>query len=1082
MPTEDGSLLDALDPNASVVVEACAGSGKTWLLVSRIIRLLMAGVAPGEILAITFTRKGAREMQERLNVWLQDLAINSDDAEVKKFLRERGMADDTQTLSRARGLFETVLTAQPGIKINTFHGWFADLVQRAPLQSGMAKGYTLTESVHALEQEAWQRFAQSLAGTNQSLQQSALDDLFREIGLHNTRMLLASFLAKRAEWWRYSAGQNEPVPFAIEQLQKQTNVDLEIDCIARLFSDVPFDTALTDVASALSSGGKTQQKTLSELERAGAIPDASKRFAAMWPLIFTKQDSVRDLLQKYCLKIGDAASEALAIVSEKMRAASDMTSEQRVVEINRSAFIAGEALLEHYQQLKAERGLLDFTDIEYAAYTLLRHSEHAEYMQYKLDARYRHILLDEFQDTNPLQWMTLQAWLQASSDSGLRPTVFLVGDPKQSIFYFRRADARLFRHATEFLQREYSARVLQQNTSRRSASGVLDGVNAVFAEAKQLSGFLPHLAYQSELPGEVFVLPLPPKDEDTGKSAPRPELRDLLSTPQASEAESRRALEAEELARGLRTIVGNWLIKDGDKQRPIEYRDVMILTRGRTQLRVYEAALRDVGIPYASARKGGLLESLEVQDLMALLQFLLRPSDNLSLVQALRAPLFACSDNDLIVLAKREGADWWQRLVRYGDGLSPTLARAYDCIARWLEWALHLPVHDLLDRIFHEADVEQRYRDAVPVAMKNAVQANLIAFMELSLTLDSGRYPSLSRFLADLRTLQRAPAIESPDEGVLVEAGNAVRILTVHGAKGLEAPLVWLIDATARPKARDGYDVLVTWPTGAEQPTHFSFVTKKAEQGKAREKFLVEEQSILDQEEANLLYVAMTRAKQYLIVSGNQVGNGIGSWYEALSKALPVREITQRVSAPNLAIQAPPIADESKLIADESTSTISHGTRKSFVIDKNRDYGIKLHRLLEQAREGEIPKAISERFLANEEITTRDSLMRQAQSILSAPHLQQFFDTKKFQGARNEVNLVDENGELLRLDRLVEFEDEVWVLDYKSAASQTVNSSELLTDYRAQLARYRRALVAMYPGKTLRSGLIFSDAVLQEIL
>ena len=256
MATEDGGLLNALDPSASVVVEACAGSGKTWLLVSRIVRLLMAGVAPGEILAITFTRKGAREMQERLNTWLEDLATQSDEASVKNFLRERGIADNEEAISRARGLFETVLTAQPGIKINTFHGWFADLVQRAPLQAGMAKGYTLTESVHALAQEAWQRYAQALAGTDASPQQTALDDLFREIGLHSTRKLLASFLAKRAEWWRYGAGQNEPVTFAIAQLQQQTNVSLEVDYFAHLFRDAPFDMALTNLASALASGGK----------------------------------------------------------------------------------------------------------------------------------------------------------------------------------------------------------------------------------------------------------------------------------------------------------------------------------------------------------------------------------------------------------------------------------------------------------------------------------------------------------------------------------------------------------------------------------------------------------------------------------------------------------------------------------------------------------------------------------------------------------------------------------------------------------------------------------------------------------
>jgi ATP-dependent helicase/nuclease subunit A len=1074
-------MLDALDPGASVVVEACAGSGKTWLLVSRIVRLLMAGVAPGEILAITFTRKGAQEMQERLSTWLEELAIHPNDAHVKAFLRERGMPDDAATIARARGLFETALTAQPGIKINTFHGWFADLVQRAPLQAGLAKGFTLTETVHALEQEAWQRYAQSLAMADANPQQNALDELFREVGLHNTRKLLASFLAKRAEWWRFTAGEKEPATFAAEQLMQQCQVNLEADYFVQLFRDASFDDALTRLVAAFESGGKAEQKVFSAFEVAGAILDPSERFAAMKPLIFTKDGDVRDARLKFCAKIGPSATDALMIVGEKMRSAEQHTINQRVVRINRCAFIAGQGLLEHYQALKAERGLLDFTDIEYAAYSLLRHSEHAEYMQYKLDARYRHILLDEFQDTNPLQWMTLQAWLQASSDAGLRPTVFLVGDPKQSIFYFRRADARLFGHATEFLQREYGARVLQQNVSRRSAPAVLDAVNSVFAEAKQLSGFAPHQAFNGKMNGEVYVLPLTALPENVKSLPASSGLRDLLSTPQESETEIRRAMEAAELARGLGTIIGNWTIQDGEKQRPAEYRDVMILTRGRTQLRAYESALRSARIPYTSARKGGLLDSLEAQDLMALLQFLLRPSDNLSLVHALRAPFFACSDEDLIVLAQIRGENWWQRLHSDEQNFSTALARAHACLERWLSLAPQLPVHDLLDRIFHEADVEARYANAVPLSMSKSVQANLTAFMELSLTLDSGRYPSLARFLADLNALRRAPDIEAPDEGTLAEAGDAVRILTVHGAKGLEAPIVWLIDATAKRKPRDGYDVLVTWPTGAERPSHFSFLTTKAEQGKSREIFLAEELAIHEQEEANLLYVAMTRAKQYLIVSGNRVGSGTGSWYEALSQTLQVREIAQSDSVSQAAIVIPIDSDDSISIEEEPLATFPHGTRKSVVVDSNRDYGIKLHSLLETAHDSEISNAIAERILANEENATRENLMRHARSILRAPHLQHFFDPKKFKAASNEVSLVDANGELLRLDRLVEFDDEVWVLDYKSATSQTAQSSALLADYRAQLTCYRGALLEIYPDKLLRCGLIFGDAVLQEV-
>ncbi|MEO7322791.1 MAG: UvrD-helicase domain-containing protein, partial [Burkholderiales bacterium] len=800
MGTEQHSLLAALDPDFSVVVEACAGSGKTWLLVSRIVRLLLAGVAPSEILAITFTRKGAREMQQRLNAWLQKLATDPDDECVKNFLRERGIKNVDELLPQARGLYEKVLAARPGLKINTFHGWFADLLQRAPLQAGVAKGFALTEAVHALEQEAWQRYALSLAGSETSLRQAALDELFREYGLYNTRKLLANFLAKRAEWWSYTAGQKEPVKFAIAQLATQTKVDVDEDIAAALFRDGAFDSALTILVSVLEAGGKSLQKLLRTLSLAAFSTEPAERLAAMMPVIFTKEGPVRDALERCCAKSGAPAAEALAIVSEKMLTAHRSLIEQHMLRTNTSAFIAGHGLLEHYQQLKAERGLLDFTDVEYAAYSLLRHSDHAEYMQYKLDARYRHILLDEFQDTNPLQWMTLQAWLQASCDAGLRPTVFLVGDPKQSVFHFRRADARLFRHATEFLTREYGAHVLQQNESRRSCAGVLDAVNAVFASTRQLSGFAPHRAFDHKLEGAVHLLPLAQTAEgDAQPSSPEQGLRDLLTMPQSSVADLRRALEAGDVARGIAAMVGGCQVQEGGRRRPAEYSDVMILTRRRKPLRDYEFALRAAGIPYASARQGGLLDSLEAHDLMALLQFLLRPSDDLSLVHALRAPLFSCSDEDLIALAQTPGVSWWQRLNAVATKGSPALMRAHTCLARWLQQAPHLPVHDLLDRIFFESDLEWRYRLAVPKAMLRLVQANLIEFMELSLTLDSGRYPSLGRFLAELKVLQRAPDVE--------------------------APIVWIIDATTKPKSHEPYDVLVTWPTGAERPQHFSFLS-----------------------------------------------------------------------------------------------------------------------------------------------------------------------------------------------------------------------------------------------------------------
>lgn len=1079
MAAEPIELLAALDPEKSVVVEACAGSGKTWLLVSRIIRLLLAGVAPGEILAITFTRKGAREMQDRLHGWLEELATKPDEW-VANFLRERGIGGP-ELLPIARGLFEDVLTAQPRIKINTFHGWFAELVQRAPLQAGIAKGYALTEAVHGLEQEAWQRSGAALASAPGSPQQLALDELFRELGLHNTRTLLGRFLNKRPEWWNYTSGQDDPAGFAVEEFSRQVGVDLPSDYPEILFGDNVFRDGLTSVLRALDGGGASQRKVVAGIESAWAMQTVSEQFQALNAAVFTKEGLPRKAVTDFCQKCDDNVRESADLIIARMSAINNALAEQRGLHLNGAAFIAAQSLLEHYQQLKAERSVMDFTDVEYAAYTLLRHSDFAEYMQYKLDSRYRHILLDEFQDTNPLQWMTLQAWLQASSDADLQPTVFLVGDPKQSIFHFRRADARLFAHATEFLRSDYQALVLRQNESRRSGEPILDAVNAVFTTARHLSNFVPHIAHDATMPGATYLVPLPPAPAKLGQSEDKVgALRDLLSTPQTSNDDQRRADEAAELARGIQRIIASWHVQEQGVARPAAYRDIMILTRGRTQLHRYEAALRAAGIPYLSTRHGGLLDSQEAQDLAALLQFLFRPSDNLSLVHALRAPLFGCSDDDLIALAEVSGGDWWQRLNQIDENYSPTLQRARACLQRWLPLAANLPVHDLLDRIYFEADLEQCYQDAAPSAMRQTVQANLMAFIELSLTIDSGRYPSLGRFLDHLTALGNAPDNEAPDEGSVGDIGNVVRILTVHGAKGLESPIVWMIDATFTPKSRDAYDVLVTWPTGAERPDHFSFLSTKNERGVARESYLAEETAIAKQEEANLLYVAMTRAKQYLIVSGNRVGNGAGSWYEALASVLPPSELPAMAPA-NIAVAA--VADSAPKIdlPDWYAQSAAYGERKLSAADPNRDYGIQLHALLEAAHDGAVPRMVATQVLKNADAAMRDALLKQANAILSAPHLRRFFDARHFRVARNEVGMLDREGNLLRIDRIVEFDDSVWVLDYKSAAAEGVRASALMADYRAQMLRYRRALEGIYSDKKLHCGVIFGDAVLEII-
>src|SRR5665811_591791 len=514
----------ALDPQNSVVVEACAGSGKTWLLVSRIVRLLLAGVKPGEILAITFTRKAAQEMQARLHEWLHLLAVQDDDA-VRQFLRERALDDiDDALLAKSRGLYRDALLAQPAITINTFHGWFMQIIQRAPLNAGVPVGMQLLERTSALRDEAWQAFADSLRAAPDGETAQYMQWLFTEYGLYSTRALLENFVHKRAEWWAYTQGQKDAVEWASEQLCNELEVDLDADLIADACADSALQASVQAFAQALATGTETQCGQADKLQAAWELADPQQRFAALSLALYTQADEPRSFKPT---KKQNAETFLFArdVLFDKLQAVRDALTELEALRMNQAALHCGAALLEHYQELKLRSQQMDFTDLEWQVCRMLNQSDCAEYMQYKLDSRYRHVLLDEFQDTNPLQWQILQSWFAASKAVDSTPTVFVVGDPKQSIYRFRRADARLFGVVREFLEQQYGAVHLKKNETRRNAPALLNAVNRVFDGLPEYVGFETHLAHQQTLPGYVEVLPL--AELQTENSKPQTENGEL---------------------------------------------------------------------------------------------------------------------------------------------------------------------------------------------------------------------------------------------------------------------------------------------------------------------------------------------------------------------------------------------------------------------------------------------------------------------------------------------------------------------------------------------------------------------------
>jgi len=1074
----------ALDPSRHVAVEACAGSGKTWLLVSRILRLLLAGAAPSEILAITFTRKAAQEMESRLRDGLRVLALRPDD-EVREFLAARSVPDGEvdDLLQPARGLFERFLTAQPGVTVSTFHGWFLEVLKRSPLAEGAPGNTTLIEHTSDLVRDAWDEFAQGLRRDEASALAAGFRRLIEHYDLHTVRRLLNRLLHERARWWAYTAGHEDPVAFALADLKRQLGVDPDADPIADVMADARFLDALHTTSAALRRGSDAAHALADAIDAALAQPVVAAQFAALETSLLTQEHEPRKVCTKACTKFG--AEAAWRHVCERLAAARGAHTEQQVWRLHAAALPCAVRLIDIYQRLKRQREAMDFIDIEWRAWRLLSRSDHAEYMQYKLDARYRHVLVDEFQDTNPLQWQILRAWLDASAAVDRAPTVFLVGDPKQSIYRFRGAEARLFELGTRHVEDALGGSAVALNESRRSARPVIEAVNRVFRDEP---GFAPHETHHQDLPGCVQVLPLARATQGAPAALPATVPRDPLRTPRREEPEGAREAEAVQLVAGIRDIVGRWRIRDDAtlRERPAGYADILLLVRGRTHLTVYEQRLRAARIPYLTPRQGGLLLTLEAADLTSLLRFLVTPFADLDLAAALRSPILWCADEDLIALARTEGPTWWRRLERrVAEGsATPRLVRAHRLLRGWLAWVDRLPVHDLLDRIYFEGDVLARYARSVPEAMRESVLANLHAFIRLALEIDAGRYPSLPRFLDELAWLRRGEDEEAPDEGTTGTAGDAIRILTVHGAKGLEAPIVWLLDANHARRGDEPNRVLVDWPPEEARPRHFSLLTAKATRGHARDGLLAAEAMLAEREEANVLYVAMTRARQALVVSGAENGKAGRSWYRRIAEAFDFGDaggtagddlaatapatVAQQPAVPST--EAAGIAFPDPVWLPELGRTLPTGTRRAAFASAATRRGERMHLLLQHLAEpGTITDTAWLRELLDVDEAQFALLWNDAQAILAAPDLQRFFDPTRYLSAHNEVAYADASGELRRIDRVVELAEEVWVLDYK-----TGEAPQAASRHRAQLEAYRMAMAALYPGKPVRAAVVFA--------
>ncbi|WP_087744895.1 MULTISPECIES: UvrD-helicase domain-containing protein [unclassified Acidovorax] len=1087
----------ACDPARSVAVEACAGAGKTWMLVSRMLRALLDGAAPHEILAITFTKKAAGEMRQRLQEWLEAFA-DAPLADLTRELVARGISPQRALDKRdaLQNLYRQMLASGRPVQIRTFHSWFAALLGTAPLAllqaQGLPANFELLEDDAEAVREVWGPFLQTVA-TNASLR-ADYEAVVARHGRSQTHKALAAALSKRVEFDLADAAGvvDASVPPFQAQYPELAAFHEPADALQ---GDACHQRWLARAKALGAEANKTPQKAADAIIDALACDDLNQRLDQLRRAMFVaKEDRLSKNLEKFA-----AAQEAEPELQRLLTARRQHDAWQHQQRMARLA----RCLIAQFAAVKHQHGWVDMNDVERTALVMLADPILSGWVQERLDARIRHLLVDEFQDTNPLQWQALHAWLSGYAGSGggasgqKPPSVFIVGDPKQSIYRFRRAEPQVFIAAQAFVRDGLGGDLLSCDHTRRNATGVIAAVNHVMGSAQaqqetsgfgETFGFRDHTTESTD-PGVLLRLPaiLPPDANGGGGTDPFA-WRDSLTEPRHEAEETQRMREC--------TQAAAWVAAQIAAGTPPN--EVLVLARKRDRLAAMQEALRALHLPCVQPEKADLFDAPEVQDIVALLDALVSTGHDLSLARALKSPLFGLEDDALVALAvlrrqPEHAASSWFDLLQKSELLPLDLQALAAHLTQYKAWVDALPPHDALHAIYQHGDVLARFAAAAPAAQRMAVQANLRALLSAALQHDGGRYLTPYAFV---RAMKKG-GVRAPGR---VDA-QAIRLLTVHGAKGLEARCVLLLDTDTRPQKAETMGVLVDWPGEKTEPAGFVFLASESSPPPSAETALAAEQQARQREELNMLYVAMTRAKHCLALSSVLPSvSAPGSWWNRLAPLLAdaqgldeaveadgkgVAATTDGVHDPFTLAELPALPAEWRAMTPAVQEGADSADPQASLSTPASRLGEAMHQLLEQAgvagapladlRAQGWPAARVARLAQDFDITVGAARMaaQTAQRILAGEGAWAW-DATVVDTTINEAPLRHQ-GQSLRIDRLVHCHQPPeragwWVLDYKSAAEPERQPALI-----AQLQRYRAAVQGQAPGERVRAAFLTGD-------
>ncbi len=1103
------------DPSASAWVSANAGSGKTYVLAQRVIRLLLRGTPPGRILCLTFTKAAAAHMANQVLKTLRSWVALDDATLDARIVAIDGGKPSAARRAEARRLFATALETPGGLKVQTIHAFCDRVLHQFPFEAGVPAGFTVLEE--SREADLLQRaraavlldaagnpegeLGKALALAVSTDSDTRLADLFDEV-VRSRRKLL------------YLLEED-----GLEQAERALCDGLGLvpgDSIAAVEAEILASPHLprsewktiADVLIALGGNPKARGEQLAD---ATAATDA-QTIEEYLSVFCTEKGTLRALSGFGGEKVRDKEPAVQRLISELGRIEPLIERRRAAQAFERTCALnkLGRAMIARYEAMKQARGALDYDDLVGKTADLLE-DQAAAWVHYKLDGGIDHILIDEAQDTSPEQWKVVAELAKeffAGEGASERPrTVFAVGDEKQSIFGFQGADPksfdemqRSFQKQVEGAKRKFEPRRL--DLSFRSADGIVKAVDQVFSTPETFRGLSNqagethtiHSAIRSDAPAlvEIWDAVAAPKESggELGWDAPL----------DAERQSSAPALLAQKIAKAVRSWLDKPQILIGDPETETPRRpnagDIIVLVRSRGPL--FDAILRELkqaGVPVAGADRLQLAEHIAVMDIAALCDALLLSVDDLALACALKSPLLGFSEEELYEIAYGRSGTLMAALE------AATSAKCRDAaakLARWRDEARALRPFDFLSRVLSRDHGRAQILARLGLEAADALD-ELLAH---ALAYEATETPSLAGFLVFLRRggsqVKRDLEVES----------HAVRVMTVHGVKGLEAPIVVLADTASPPDSKRHHPKLMPLGDITPQPFVWAAGDDSAAIARARETIVQANEG----EHRRLLYVALTRARDAIVVAGAENRGQLpeGCWYRLVRGALESTgtdftevadhgygftekvfrwryqpaEVPAQIAAPKQVEIAEPDWLRAALVESSSrpkTSALGESEDSSARAAARRR-GVLIHRLLQ-----ELPRFPRERearaklYLASAAAdlpqAAREAIAAEALEVLAHPQLAKLFESE----SRAEVAIAgrwDKDRkpftEFGRVDRFAVTPDEVLIADFKSDAVPPANAAAAPEAYLRQLARYRAVFAKIYPGKAMRAFVVWT--------